>query len=211
MKKAIAIMTFLTMICMPGKTPAGDHDLLTGDVRLACEAILCLSTGSPPSECDPSLSRYFSIEIWDCDEDGCWIDWSATYQARLNFLNMCPVVSDKEHSQEMHDLTDALVHGAVDQCKVEFLNRNNKKRKLCELEKPKCVKYQNYASDAEYEFNSSIYGNANRTCIEWKKTGYKYVISKEMPKNCKAYYGHAYTDIDIHYEGDECKGGKWVK
>ncbi|WYX12182.1 TrbM/KikA/MpfK family conjugal transfer protein [Achromobacter xylosoxidans] len=37
--------------------------LLTGDKRLACEAIMCLSTGTRPSECSSSLSRY-----WDTQE-----------------------------------------------------------------------------------------------------------------------------------------------
>ena len=34
-------------------------DTLTGDTKLACEAILCLSTGSTPDECSPSLNHYF--------------------------------------------------------------------------------------------------------------------------------------------------------
>lgn len=38
-----------------------DMELLTGDTRLACEAILCLSTGERPSECQPAIRRYFSI------------------------------------------------------------------------------------------------------------------------------------------------------
>lgn len=38
-----------------------DDGLFTGDVRLACEAVLCLSSGTRPSECAPSLKRYFSI------------------------------------------------------------------------------------------------------------------------------------------------------
>lgn len=34
---------------------------LTGDVRLACEAILCLSSSTKPGECSPSLRKYFGI------------------------------------------------------------------------------------------------------------------------------------------------------
>lgn len=34
---------------------------LSGDAKLACEAILCLSSGTRPGECTPSLNRYFSI------------------------------------------------------------------------------------------------------------------------------------------------------
>ena len=32
--------------------------MLSGDEGSACEAILCLSTGGPPSECMPSLRKY---------------------------------------------------------------------------------------------------------------------------------------------------------
>ncbi|ECK9767893.1 conjugal transfer protein, partial [Salmonella enterica subsp. enterica] len=32
-----------------------DDGLFTGDVRLACEAVLCLSSGTRPSECAPLL------------------------------------------------------------------------------------------------------------------------------------------------------------
>ena len=32
------------------------EDLLTGTPKLACEAILCLSSGTRPGECSPSLN-----------------------------------------------------------------------------------------------------------------------------------------------------------
>lgn len=32
-----------------------DKSLLTGDVRLACEAILCLAGSAQPNECSPAL------------------------------------------------------------------------------------------------------------------------------------------------------------
>ena len=35
---------------------------LTGDTKLACEAILCLSSSEKPHECDPAINRYFSIK-----------------------------------------------------------------------------------------------------------------------------------------------------
>ncbi|ENO0651419.1 conjugal transfer protein TrbM, partial [Campylobacter jejuni] len=38
-------------------------DVLTGDTKLACEAILCLSSGTRPAECGPSLARYFAIHF----------------------------------------------------------------------------------------------------------------------------------------------------
>lgn len=37
-------------------------ELLTGEARLACEAVLCLSSSERPSECNPALSHYFGIK-----------------------------------------------------------------------------------------------------------------------------------------------------
>ncbi|HCR0228727.1 TPA: hypothetical protein OMS91_003295 [Enterobacter kobei] len=38
-----------------------DNQLLTGEVRLSCEAILCLSTSKTPGECNEALSHFYSI------------------------------------------------------------------------------------------------------------------------------------------------------
>lgn len=59
--------------------PAPASTLFEGDTKLACEAILCLSSGSRPSECTPSLQRFFSIrhkKAWE------------TIQARHDFLRL---------------------------------------------------------------------------------------------------------------------------
>jgi hypothetical protein len=84
-------------------------DELTGDVRLSCEAILCLSTGKPPSECTPSLRRYFSID---------YTDPSKTIRKRIDFLNLCPTASQDDN---MRTLVDALANGAG-RCDVASLN-----------------------------------------------------------------------------------------
>ncbi|WP_416861850.1 TrbM/KikA/MpfK family conjugal transfer protein [Helicobacter ganmani] len=34
---------------------------LSGDTKLSCEALLCLASPIKPSECSPSLARYFGI------------------------------------------------------------------------------------------------------------------------------------------------------
>jgi len=88
---------------------AADDDLLTGDVRLACEAILCLSTGQPPNECTPSLNRYFSIVKRTM---------SKTLSARRNFLNLCPSASENDY---MKNLVSTLVNGSG-RCDVASLN-----------------------------------------------------------------------------------------
>lgn len=96
------------------------QDVLTGDTRLACEAVLCLSSGTRPGECAPSLARYFGIKFdkpWD------------TIKARIDFLNLCPAHSEPG----MPSLITAIAHGAG-QCDATYLNRFNKikmNRKEC--------------------------------------------------------------------------------
>ncbi|EAI3389560.1 conjugal transfer protein TrbM [Campylobacter jejuni] len=90
-------------------------DILTGDTKLACEAILCLSSGTRPSECSSSLARYFSIKFkkpWE------------TINARRAFLNLCPIQNDA-------NIEDLVLNNLVDdvlpvsdprQCTPEYLN-----------------------------------------------------------------------------------------
>jgi hypothetical protein len=82
---------------------------LSGDTRLACEAVLCLATGTRPGECTPSLQRYFSIS---------YRYLSDTIRGRLNFLNMCPVPSQ---SSDMQSLISAMANGAG-RCDAQSLN-----------------------------------------------------------------------------------------
>ncbi len=96
------------------------QDVLTGDTRLACEAVLCLSSGTRPGECAPSLARYFGIKFdkpWD------------TIKARIDFLNLCPAHSEPG----MPSLITAIANGAG-QCDAAYLNRFNvieMERKVC--------------------------------------------------------------------------------
>jgi hypothetical protein len=83
-----------------GSASAQDADVLSGDTRLACEAILCLSTGQRPSECTPSLDRYFGIKKKKLSD---------TLEARLNFLEKCPVANQ---TPEMSALVRAISRGA---------------------------------------------------------------------------------------------------
>jgi len=80
--------------------PAMAQDVLTGDTRLACEAILCLSSGTRPSECAPSLARYFGIS---------YKKWSDTLRGRIDFLNLCPASSMDSNMQK---LVNAIGSGA---------------------------------------------------------------------------------------------------
>lgn len=98
----IAVLAFATI-------PAQADELFTGDVRLACEAVLCLSSGTRPSECAPSLKRYYNISFKKM---------SKTIRERKKFLNMCPTAS---HDAKMVALVDAISNGAG-RCDYASLN-----------------------------------------------------------------------------------------
>ncbi len=87
-----------------------DSGILEGDTRLSCEALLCLASGKKPTECGPSLNRYFSINC------GKFID---TIRERRKFLDLCPAANQ---SPEMAGLADALANGAG-RCDVVSLNK----------------------------------------------------------------------------------------
>lgn len=84
------------------------EQLLTGDTKLACEAVLCLSTGKRPDECEPPLTRYFSITAKNFKDQ---------IKKRRKFLKLCPA-SDEPG---MPELTDAIVNGAG-RCDPDYLN-----------------------------------------------------------------------------------------
>lgn len=108
MKKLLAISLLAAGLTAPTLASADDN-LLTGDVRLACEAVLCLSSGDRPSECAPSLKRYFSIKFKKPHK---------TISARKNFLKLCP----SSNEPNMPQLVDALANGAG-RCDAGELNR----------------------------------------------------------------------------------------
>jgi hypothetical protein len=72
-------------------------DMLTGDTKLACEAILCLSSGQRPDECNESIQKYFSIKAKKPQD---------TIKARQNFLNLCPVDGADKKDEKFADLRD---------------------------------------------------------------------------------------------------------
>ncbi|EOG9078823.1 TPA: TrbM/KikA/MpfK family conjugal transfer protein [Campylobacter coli] len=111
LKKLSLIASLLLFI---GSNAFAD-DILTGDTKLACEAILCLSSGTRPSECSSSLARYFSIKFKK--------PWK-TINARRAFLNLCPIQNDA-------NIEDLVLNSLVDdvlpvsdprQCTPNYLN-----------------------------------------------------------------------------------------
>ena len=109
MKNHCVPAPFALAIAVVIATPASAHDVLTGDTRLACEATLCLSAGTRPNECSPSLSRYFGIHKRK---------WSDTVRARANFLSLCPA---SDQTAEMRSLVSAMANGAG-RCDASSLN-----------------------------------------------------------------------------------------
>ncbi|MCV3509201.1 conjugal transfer protein TrbM [Campylobacter sp. CNRCH_2016_3089] len=91
------------------------NEILSGDTRLACEAILCLSSGTRPGECSSALTRYFSIHFKK--------PWK-TINARKAFLNLCPVQNDTNvEDLVLKNLVDDILPSADPrQCTPEYLN-----------------------------------------------------------------------------------------
>jgi hypothetical protein len=87
---------------------AATNDYLTGDTKLACEALLCLSAAATgrPSECIPSVTKFFSLDFTNPAD---------TIKARTDFLNMCP----SSNEAGMQDLINSLVKG----CFASDLNK----------------------------------------------------------------------------------------
>jgi hypothetical protein len=88
-------------------------DTLTGDTKLSCEAILCLSSGDRPAECNESINRYFSIHKKK---------WKDTVRARRNFLQLCPTGGDTDAT--FVNLRDNVLANLSDPCAAENLNSN---------------------------------------------------------------------------------------
>jgi hypothetical protein len=109
MRKSFVATAAVVVALVAPERSASAQDVLTGDTRLACEAILCLSSGTRPGECSPSLSRYFGIQKRK---------FSDTIKARLNFLNLCPVSSQ---TPAMSALVSAISRGAG-RCDAQSLN-----------------------------------------------------------------------------------------
>ena len=75
------VASVLMVLAQAVVTPRAQAQILTGDARLACEAILCLgATGSAPGECSKALAKYEAMKAQ------LWFNPLAVY----NFLKGCP-------------------------------------------------------------------------------------------------------------------------
>lgn len=105
MKRKLAILGLLAFSVQA----QANNEVLTGIEGLACAAILCLSTGSPPGECSPSLNHYFNIDF---------DDFGKTIKERVNFLSLCPAAN---MDSNMTALVSAIARGAG-RCDAKSLN-----------------------------------------------------------------------------------------
>ena len=71
----------LVVLAQAVVTPRAQAQVLTGDARLACEALVCLSAvGQAPGECSRALAKYEAMKAQ------LWFNPMAVY----NFLKGCP-------------------------------------------------------------------------------------------------------------------------
>ncbi len=171
--KMIVVASLAIMLWVP---VAQADDLLTGDTRLACEAILCLSSGERPGECGPALSRYFGINKKF---------WKDTVSARRNFLSLCPAASDPG----MPGLVDTIA-SAAGKCTAEVLNRVNKRQLTLFIEEDKGLR--RYKDDGKWRWTREPLRYTKRVTV----------ITDDTPNYCRTYQGHGWTwQVGATYRG----------
>ncbi len=168
-----------------------DLTYFTGDTKLACEAILCLASSTQPSECTPSLQRYFSIVKNGKHDD-------PTPVKRLRFLKQCPTANETEN---MRTLVQAMAY-AAGSCNAQQLNivlRHEKEVTECKRVSPGFINRENYDPL-----------HPGQECTTKKIT----VINDKLPLYCAALFDHDYIRPgDLRrpiYTGVVDKGGKWI-
>jgi len=108
---AILIIMSTSIKAQTLNTQRVDAQEMDGETQLSCAAILCLASATRPAECMPPVMHYFSIvrrRFWE------------TLQARLDFLNLCPV----NGAGGMDAMKSALVRGSG-RCDAASLNVEN--------------------------------------------------------------------------------------
>lgn len=145
-------------------------DLLTGDTRLACEAILCLSSPVRPSECNPAIARYFGIHFKK--------PWK-TIQARINFLNLCPIDYSQDKNLEIYK--NEILPNLDEDCSVGILNNRVEEKK-----------------DAFKEIYCHLDSQSNsQVCQIINKSGFR--INPSLTKSCSLLSKSIYTDFNLKY------------
>lgn len=150
--KKILVSSFIAMSAISSMSANGE--ILGGDAGLACEAILCLSSPAKPSECSPSLARYFGISLSKPHK---------TAQARANFLNQCPASSmTPEMKQQVASLSKLTGY-----CTEDELNANVEKKLIDKIGFKRIYEYRISPKMTE---NCRILTNLNYSDYAFKYT-----------------------------------------
>lgn len=184
MKQLPTVVGALVLSCASIPVNAQSASVLGGTEGRACEAILCLSSSLQPSECKPSLNKYFDIKVYSKGV----LDWPDTVDARKAFLNMCPSGT----SAGMPERINAIARGAG-KCDAEYLNST-----YVGTSYKYRMRRAGFTSDTDYTYTNI--------------TPIKTVTENKLPTYCVAYNDHSWTyDLSIKYVGTPLKGGYWVK
>lgn len=139
MKKSLVMLSLASALALSAnqnlelplsQNLANQTQTLQGDQKSACEAILCLPATTRPSECKPSIKKYFSI-IGKKPSD--------TANKRKQFLNKCPA----DNTPQMQAIKGAIVAGAFSQitnkyCEPSHLNSQPGVYKSCIIDDIEC-------------------------------------------------------------------------
>lgn len=166
MKKVILLSSLVFGVI---STNAIKLEVLTGDTKLACEAMLCLASPVKPSECSAALARYFSIDAKR---------WSQVVTKRRNFLNLCPV--DASSDPQMYQYKNDILVNLDGECSTTALNN----------------RIENTILRTEKICQSNGAGNGT-TCTEVKIYGYR--INPQLTNSCKLLASSQYTDYHLKY------------
>ena len=163
MKSYILLATLLSFSLLNAEA------IFTGDKKLACEAILCLSTGKPPTECKPALRKYFSLRAIPSNFWG--NGGKSLTEVRKDFLKLCPTDSDTK-DPELNKLKNIMINLDVDteQCTASYLNNH-----------PETMSIEKQYRDKDG--------------IEHKIIEIKYRVRTTLPKDCNSLIQHKYTDL----------------
>lgn len=173
------------------------QELLEGDEKDACEALLCLSSGDRPSECIPPIQRYLSIKKKTSQK---------TANARRDFLNLCP---ESNKDSKMQSLVNAIANGAG-RCDAASLNMENRKTVMATICDGKVIGYAGQPIPSVTRTlpngKSMTYIPNYESCSENAVT----VIDPDKPSHCAIYEDHEYTfeiSSQAVYVGDPLFGG----
>ncbi|EFO9318182.1 hypothetical protein HL736_001189 [Campylobacter lari] len=184
-------------------------DVLTGDTRLACEAMLCLASPIKPAECSTAIARYFAIKFKK--------PWK-TINARKSFLNLCPVDNS---DTEMLKYKNEILANLDGECNLYELNKRIERtiigtKMVCGGRHEPCKEVPIYGYRVNPELTKSCYLLQASTYTDYQ--GFKYTCSKKFIDEVSWKRGYELLRIseeeynllpdnekEKHYEGDKFK------